>query len=77
VNWKKHGIGFDEAASVFFDPFFVLVDASRNEEARQAAMGFDSAARLPFVMHIEIEDSHIRIVSARRAEPDEEKRYAL
>jgi len=77
TNWKKHGVSFEEAASVFFDPLFVLVDATRDGEARQAAIGFASTARLLYVVHIEIDDSHIRIVSARRAERDEENRYAL
>jgi uncharacterized DUF497 family protein len=76
-NWHKHGVRFEEAATVFFDPLFVLVDASHNEEARQAVIGFDSTARLLCVVHIEVDGSHIRIVSARRAEPDEETRYAL
>jgi hypothetical protein len=77
ANWRKHGVRFEEAATVFFDPLFVLVDASRNEEARDAAIGFDSTSRLLYVVHIEFDGSHIRIVSARRAEPDEEARYAL
>ncbi len=62
--------------TVFFDPLFILIDASRNDEARDAAIGFDSMARLLYVVRIEIETSYIRIVSARRAEPDEERRYA-
>jgi uncharacterized DUF497 family protein len=61
---------------VFSDPLFVLTDASRNDEARDAAIGFDANARLLFVVHIEIEDSCIRIISARRAEPREEALYA-
>lgn len=79
ANWQKHGVRFEEAATVFQDPFFVLTDASRNEQARDAAIGFDSTARLLFVVHIEVEDSgdpHIRIISARRAEPHEEALYA-
>ncbi len=40
INWRKHGIRFEEAASVFGDPMFVLTDASRNDEARDAAIGF-------------------------------------
>ena len=77
INWRKHGVRFEEAASVFFDPLFVLVDAARHEESREAAIGFDSTARLLYVVHLEIDGSHIRIVSARRAELDEEKLYAL
>ena len=60
---------------VFGDPLFILVDASRNEEARDAAIGFDIAGRLLYVVHIEFYESHIRIISARRAEADEAQRY--
>jgi len=76
-NWRKHGVRFEEAATVFGDPLFVLVDASRNEEGRQAAIGFDTAGRLLYVVHIEIESESIRIISARRASPEEELEYDL
>jgi uncharacterized protein len=76
INWRKHGIRFEEAATVFGDPMFVLTDASRNDEARDAAIGFDAQGRLLFVVHIEIESAYIRIISARRAEPFEEVIYA-
>lgn len=55
---------------------FVLVDASRNDEQRDAAIGFDTTGRLLYVVHIEFETSFIRIISARRAEPEEELNYA-
>lgn len=76
ANWRKHGVRFEEAASVFADPFFLLVDAARNDEARDAAIGFDSTGRLLYVVHIEVGESYVRIISARRAEPEEERRYA-
>ncbi len=76
LNWRKHGVQFEEAAAVFFDPLFVLTDASRNDEARDAAIGFDFQARLLYVVHVEVEDTCIRLISARRAEPHEEKIYA-
>ena len=76
-NWHKHGVRFEEAATVFFDPVFVLIDASRNSETRDAAIGFDTNGHLLYVVHIEIEESFIRIISARRAEPDEELNYAF
>jgi uncharacterized DUF497 family protein len=76
LNWRKHGVRFEEAASVFGDPLFVLTDASRNDEARDAAIGFDANARLLFVVHIEIEGACIRIISARRADSREEAIYA-
>ncbi len=76
-NLHKHGIRFEEAVTVFSDPLFVLTDASRNDEARHAAIGFDVTGRLLYVVHIEIEESCIRIISARRAESEEELIYAL
>jgi len=74
-NLRKHGVRFEEAASVFSDPAFILVQASRNDEARDAAIGFDLIGRLLYVVHIEVEETYIRIISARRAEPQEEKTY--
>jgi len=75
-NLAKHGVSFEEAAAVFSDPLFVLLDASRNEEARNAAVGFDVTGRLLYVVHIEFDAACIRIISARRAGPEEEERYA-
>lgn len=75
-NWRQHGVRFEEAATLFGDPLFVLVDASRQDEAREAAIGFDSTGRLLYVVHVEFEADCIRLISARRATPDEEQRYA-
>lgn len=77
ANWRKHGVQFEDAATVFADPLFMLMDASRNDEARDAAIGSGSSGRLLYVVHIEIEGTCIRIISARRAEPHEESVYAL
>ncbi len=76
ANLRKHGIRFEDAATVFMDPLFVLTEASRNDEARDAAIGFDQLARLLFVVHVEFEGDCIRIVSARPVEPHEEALYA-
>lgn len=76
LNLRNHGIRFEDAATVFTDPLFVLTDASRNDEARNAVIGFDQLARLLFVVHIEFDGDCIRIVSARTAEPHEEVLYA-
>ena len=76
ANLAKHAVRFEEAATVFADPLFVLVEASREDEARDAAIGFDVSGRLLFVVHIEIEAVCIRIISARRAEAFEERLYA-
>ena len=66
-NRQKHGISFEEACEVFFDPFFRLVDASRNDEARDAVIGCDARGQLLYVVHIEFEGEAVRIISARKA----------
>jgi len=75
-NELKHGISFKEAVTVFDDPLFVLQDASRNEEQRDAAIGFSDAGRLLIVVHIEVDAEFIRIISARRTSSAEEALYA-
>ena len=64
---NHEGITFERAAEVFFDPFFRLVDASRNDEARDAAIGYDTLGRLLYVVNIAFEDDTIRLISARKA----------
>ena len=75
-NPSKHdGVTFEEGATVFFDPFFRLMDASSDHEARDAAIGSSAAGHLLFVVHIEIEGESIRIISARKLTNDERQDY--
>ncbi len=72
LNASNHdGITFERAAEVFFDPFIRLVDASRNDEARDAAIGYDMQYRLLYVVHIVFDDTAIRLISARKATAQE------
>ena len=76
MNLVKHaGITFEQAATVFFDPFFRLVEAGPPEESRNAVIGFDGASRLLFVVHVELDGEAIRIISARKATGRERKLY--
>jgi uncharacterized DUF497 family protein len=75
MNLRKHGIPFEQGAEAFFDPFLKLVGASRHEEARDAIIGMDMRWNLLFVVHIELEDDAIRIISARKATRRERAYY--
>jgi uncharacterized protein len=76
INPINHdGITFQQAAEAFFDPFFILVDASRNDEARDAVIGLDTRWNLLYVVHIEQEAESIRIISARKATSQERADY--
>lgn len=75
-NPKKHeGVTFEQAAEAFFDPFLVVVDASSNDEARDAIIGMDKQWNLLFVVHIQPENEMIRIISARKATRSERNYY--
>jgi uncharacterized protein len=76
INPINHdGITFQQAAEAFFDPFLILVDASRNDEARDAVIGWDTRYNLLYVVHIEQEGDCIRIISARKATRQERMEY--
>jgi len=76
TNISKHdGVTFRQAAQVFLDPFVIGEDASRKGETREAAIGADFDFHVLYVVHIAFEDDYIRIISARKAEPKERKRY--
>jgi uncharacterized protein len=76
INPTNHdGITFQQAAEIFFDPFLVVVDASRNEEARDAVIGLDARWNLLCMVHIEREENVIRIISARKATFQERAEY--
>jgi hypothetical protein len=72
---KHDDVTFQQAAEAFFDPFLIVVDASRNDEAREAVIGMDRRWNLLYVVHIERDDDVIRIISARKATRKEREDY--
>jgi hypothetical protein len=76
ANARKHGVSFEEAASVFGDPLaltFDEPDRSRGE-TRFLTFGIDQGRRLLAVVHSE-RRGRIRIISARLATRNERKIY--
>lgn len=75
-NLRKHGISFQEAASVFGDDLGITVydpDHSKDED-RYITIGWSDRRRLLIVSHTDRED-RIRIISARELTPSERKDY--
>jgi len=66
---------FEQAAQISFHPFLSYFDASRDGEQRDGAVSSDFNFRVLFVVHLLVEDEYIRIILARKAEPNERKRY--
>ena len=74
-NAGKHGVSFEVACQVFFDPFIRIEDASIGEEQRDAAIGLTEDWAVLFVVHLQREGETIRIISARPATAQERRRY--
>jgi uncharacterized DUF497 family protein len=75
-NQKKHGISFEEASTVFFDPLSATFDDPDHSvgEDRYVTIGVSSRERLIVAAHTEREDA-IRLLSARLATAHERKRH--
>jgi uncharacterized DUF497 family protein len=75
INLAKHGVRFETACEVFFDPFVRLEDATDSDEARDAAIGLSEDWALLFVVHLSRADEALRIISARPANAQERRLY--
>lgn len=74
-NWRDHGIAFEAACQAFNDAFAVEWEDDRQTTAEQRfAMLAMVGERLLFVAYT-LRGDRIRIISARRAEPLERRRY--
>ena len=75
-NLRKHEVPFDEAETVFGDPYAVTFDDPdhSDEEPRYIIFGHSLRARLLTVCYTE-RRGKIRIISARRSAPWERRVY--
>ena len=74
-NAEKHGVTFEEAVEVFFDPFYQTGDAmGEADEVRDFVLGYTSISRLLLVVHTE-RSPRIRVISARPATRAERRLY--
>jgi len=74
ANINKHGISFEEAASIWRGPLSVKPDYRIEHEDRLIAMGLFANAIVLVVVYIE-RRRKIRIISARKATPKERKKF--
>ena len=77
-NQKKHGVSFNEAKTVFIDEFGRLIpdpDHS-NDEDRFILLGMSFKLKTLVICHcFRQEEKIVRIISARKADKDEEQVY--
>lgn len=78
ANIKKHGVSFDEARTVFYDEHAILFfDPEHSEsEDRFILLGTSFTLKTLVVCHCSRrEETILRIISARKADKDEEQVY--
>lgn len=73
-NLEKHGVSFEEAAEVFFDPFYQEGDATTNDELRDFILGYSLSQRLLLVVYVE-RGLRSHIISSRPATRTERQLY--
>ena len=80
-NWKKHQVAFQEAVTIFNDPFILskFDNSHSDNEDRWISLGLSEVARVILVVHTQRygdgEAEVIRLISARKADSAEEQEY--
>ena len=77
-NFRKHGVSFEEAQTVFLDDHALLIDDPdhSDEEDRFLLLGVSSRLRILVVCHCYREsDQVIRLVSAWKGDREERRQY--
>lgn len=72
ANLLKHGISFEDASDIFYEPV-ILYPSDRNNEERWVAIGASEAILIAVIFTRRA--NVIRIISARRARKYEERAY--
>lgn len=77
INQKKHGVSFEEAQTVFYDPLACIFDDEwySIKEEREIVIGHSNRHRLLIVCFTERGRGIIRILSSRPATKKERKNY--
>lgn len=77
INVRKHGVSFDDAATVFNNPLALIFadDSHSNEEQRELIIGHSAIGQLLIVVFTERNDDIIRIISAREVTNRERRDY--
>lgn len=76
TNLRKHGISFEEAATIFGDPLSRTIrdDKYHGGEERFVTIGLSLRGRLLVVVHLDGR-MRLRLISARRATSHERRDY--
>ena len=76
TNLRKHGIAFETACEVFFDPFLRMLDPENLDgQIREAIIGLTMNWKLIYVVYTMRKGDVFRIISARSVTKYERRLY--
>jgi uncharacterized DUF497 family protein len=75
INIRQHGVEFSHAATVLDDPMALTIEDKRQGEQRFVTIGSDLLGRMLVVVYAYDDKEQIRLISARKASPNERKQY--
>lgn len=75
ANLWKHGVDFADAVAAVEDEWAIETPDDHPEEERWVAIGMDGLGRVLVVVY-SWRDGEMRLISARRSNPRERRRYS-
>ena len=76
INLRKHGIAFETACELFFDPFLRMMEPENfNGQIREAIVGLTMNWNLLYVVYTMHKGDIFRIISARLVTKHERRSY--
>jgi uncharacterized DUF497 family protein len=74
ANFRKHGVSFADATSVFEDEMALSIEDEHPSEDRYMTIGLNALGQILVVVYT-WRGNQIRIISARHATPRERRQY--
>ena len=75
TNLREHKLNFADVEGVFHDQNAITIEDRDHGEQRFVTLGMDEQGRVLVVCYTYRGESTIRLISARKAEPQERKTY--
>jgi len=75
ANKKCHKVSFESTKPVFYDDLAITIEDRDHEEQRFITIGMGERFVLLVVVYCYQDETTIRVISARKAEPHERREY--
>ncbi|SQF98213.1 Protein of uncharacterised function (DUF497) [Paucimonas lemoignei] len=74
-NFAKHRVRLADAEAVLYDPIALTVEDNDHDEQRWVTIGADGSGQILVVVYVYRDPNFIRLISARKAHPQEISQY--